>query len=63
MGQTGPGKHNSKYDMMCSVNMRKVLWLDRVENKKRKKKYSEGLRKPRRNADWCPKIGVLKLVS
>jgi len=31
-------KHNSKYDMMCSVNMCKVLWLDRVENKKRERK-------------------------
>ena len=37
VGQTGPDKHNSKYVMMCSVNMRKVLWLDRVENKKRER--------------------------
>ena len=33
--QTEPHKHNSKYVMICSVNMRKVLWRDIVENKKR----------------------------
>ena len=31
-------KHNSKYVMMCSVNMCKVLQLDRVDNKKRERK-------------------------
>jgi len=68
-GQTGPDKHNSKYDMMCSVNLCKVLY-DSTESriKKRKKrekeKRLEGLRKPRCKADWCPnpKIGVLKKV-
>ena len=31
-------KHNSKYVMMCSINMHKVIWRDRVENKKEKEK-------------------------
>ena len=31
--------------MMCSVNIRKVLWLDRVENKKRERERERKERK------------------
>jgi len=65
VGQTGPDKHNSKYDMMCSVNLCKVLYdstESRIKKKKKreKEKKSEGLRKPRCKADWCPKEGLRK---